>query len=497
MRFVTGGIMHETHTFSAEPTTPETFPTARGDGYWAFAGTNHSPGGVIDGCRARGIELVPTLFCDGVATGTPDRTTFEILVGELCERIGAALPADGIVLTLHGAMVAEGFPDAEAEIVRRVRALLGPAVPIAVTLDFHANIGAAMVAACDVVTTYDTYPHVDGAARAEEAVDLLARIVRKEIRPTMALAKPPLLPVPQAQFTARPPFATLLARAHALEAAGDALSITVAAGFAYADVPEAGLGILVTTDDDRPAAERIAAELADLAWSLRGEMVVVNRPPAEAVAEAIAHPEGPVVLVDVGDNIGGGTPGDGTVLLAELLAQGAREATVVVADRAAVAAAFAAGVGGELRAEVGGKTDALHGAPVPIVGRVRLLGDGDWIHEGPEQAGVPAAMGPTAVVRVDGVNLVLTSRKSAPGDLQQLKSVGIDPARQKILVVKAAVRWRGGYAPITKHAIDVDTPGLGSVDLGRFDFRHLRRPIFPLDPDATWPPTATAAAGPA
>lgn len=496
MRFVTGGIMHETHTFSAEPTTPESFPTSRGDEYWAYAGTNHSPGGVIDGCRARGIELVPTLFCDGVATGTPDRTTFELLVGELCRRIGAALPADGVLLTLHGAMVAEGFPDAEAEIVRRVRALVGPDVPIAVTLDFHANLGAEMVAGCDVVTTYDTYPHVDGAARAQEAVDLLARTVRREIRPTMALAKPPLLPVPQAQFTARSPFKILFDRAHAIEAAGDALSITVAGGFAYSDVPEAGLGILVTTDDDRPAAERIAGELAELAWGLRGEMIVANRPPREAVAEAIAHPAGPVVLVDVGDNIGGGTPGDGTTLLAELLAQGAAEATIVVADRDAVTAAFAAGVGGELRAAVGGKTDRRHGDPVPIAGRVRLLCDGDWVHEGPEQAGVPAAMGPTAVVRVEGVNLVLTSRKSAPGDLQQLKSVGIDPARQKILVVKAAVRWRGGYAPITKHSIDVDTPGLGGVDLGRFAFRHLRRPIFPLDADASWRPPGSAAGGP-
>ncbi|MER3485075.1 MAG: hypothetical protein C4345_02950, partial [Chloroflexota bacterium] len=112
--------------------------------------------------------------------------------------------------------------------------------------------------------------------------------------------------------------------------------------------------------------------------------------------------------------------------------------------------------------------------------------DGEFVHEGPENAGVPACMGPTAVVRVEGINLVLTSRKTAPGDLQQLKSVGIDPARQKIIVVKAAVRWRGGYAPVTKHSIDVDTPGLGSVNLESFPFQHLRRPIFPLDPDTSW-----------
>src|SRR5215207_9383180 len=162
MRLITGGIMHETHTFSTEPTTVESLSVvARGEELLAFAGRNHSLGGVIDACRERGIELAPAFFADGVSTGVPDRQTFEILAGELCERIAAALPADGIVLTLHGAMVAEGFPDAEAEIVRRVRDLVGREVPIAVTLDFHANIGPEMVELATIVTTYDTYPHTD------------------------------------------------------------------------------------------------------------------------------------------------------------------------------------------------------------------------------------------------------------------------------------------------------------------------------------------------
>ena len=239
-------------------------------------------------------------------------------------------------------------------------------MPIAVTLDLHANIGQAMVDRVNVITTYDTYPHVDAAERAREAVDLLARTIRGEIRPTMALAKPPLMPVPQAIATAEGPFQTLFDRAFAMERSGEALTVTVAGGFAYADVPEAGVGLLVTTDDDPAAARRLADELAMLAWSLRDDMIVRNTPPAEAVAEAIAFPEGPVMLVDVGDNIGGGTPGDGTVLLAELLAQGAQEATVIIADAAAARAAFAAGVGALVRLAVGAKTDRLHGDPVEV-----------------------------------------------------------------------------------------------------------------------------------
>jgi microcystin degradation protein MlrC len=486
MRLITGGIMHETHTFSVEPTTVDTLPIFRGEACWRYAGANHSLGGVLDGCKERGIEVEPVMLVDGVSTGTPSRETFDALLGELVQRIEAALPADGIVLTLHGAMVAEGYPDAEGEIVRRVRACVGADLPIAVTLDFHANIGQGMVDAADIVTTYDTYPHIDAGDRASEAVGLIARTIAGEIRPTMALVKPPLLPVPQAQFTAKPPFKTLFDRAFALEASGEALSVTVAGGFAYADVPDAGVSLLVTTDNDSALAERLATELAELAWSMRDQMIVTNTPPAAAVAEAIAFPEGPVMLVDVGDNIGGGTPGDGTVLLAELLRQDAQDATMVIADPDSVGQAIAAGVRNTVRLTVGGKTDRLHGDPVEVEGRVKFISDGRWIHEGPENAGVPVEMGPTVVLRCGGVNLVLTSNKSMPGDQQQLKSLGIQPTEQKIIVVKAAVRWRGGYGSIAKHAIHVDTPGLGSVDLSRFDYHAIRRPIFPLDPLTTW-----------
>jgi microcystin degradation protein MlrC len=178
-------------------------------------------------------------------------------------------------------------------------------------------------------------------------------------------------------------------------------------------------------------------------------------------------------------------------LLAELLGQNARDAVMVIADAEAVKDAFEAGVDGIVETRVGGKADRLHGDPVPITGRVRLLGNGRWVHEGPENAGVAAEPGLTAVVEVDGVSLVLNSRKIAPGDQQQLKSVGIDPLRQKIIVVKAAVRWRGGYGPIAKHAIHVGTPGLGDVDLSHFDFTNLTRPIHPLDEIEDWTPDAS------
>lgn len=486
MRFIAGGIMHETHTFSSEPTPLERFRVWRGDEVLAFRGKNHSFGGALDACASLDIEYVPTFFADTLSTAPPSRATFDAMTGELCERIAAALPADGIVLGLHGAMVAEDFPDAESEIVRRVRAIAGYDIPIAVTLDFHANIGADLIELATIITTYDTYPHTDAAERAREAVELLWRTVRGEIAPVMALVKPPLLLVPQEMPTDSGPFRDAFARAHALEASGDALTITIAGGFAYSDVSMAGVSVLVTTDADPERAAAIATELATLLWDRRREMTFTNVSPEDAVRDAIGLADGPVILVDVGDNIGGGTTGDGTVLLAELLRQNARDAVVVIADPAAAAMAIVVGPGGIFDGLVGGKVDTLHGDPVRLTGNVRLISDGRWIHEGPENAGVLVESGPTAVVQSGGVTVVLTSTKIAPGDQQQLKSVGIWPDRQHIIVVKAAIRWKGGYEPIARHVRYVDTPGLGATDLTRFDFRNLTRPIYPLDQYGDW-----------
>ncbi|MGI8483411.1 MAG: M81 family metallopeptidase [Thermomicrobiales bacterium] len=488
MRLITGGIMHETHTFSAEPTPEPVWEIARGDACWSYAGTNCSLGGTIDGARAHhpNVELVPTFYANALASGPVDRVTFERFLAELTGEIQAALPADGVVLNLHGAMVAEGVADGEVEILRRVREVTGPVMPIAVTLDLHANTSRELVDLATIIVGYDTYPHVDINERAQEAVGLLVKTIAGEIVPTMGFSAPPLMPVPQAMNTSVHPYKTIFETIFALEERRDALSITFAGGFAYADTPAAGTSVIVITNNDLPAAQRMADRIARQAWDLRHEMVISNVSVEEAVAQAIAYPEGPVVLVDVGDNIGGGTTGDGTVILSELLRQGARNAVVVIADHEAVQEALRAGIGATIDLTVGGKVDSLHGDPVTISGTVRLLSDGRWTHEGPENAGVPVGNGPIAVIDVAGNSVVLTTMKTAPGDLQELKSVGIDPGRQHILVVKAAIRWRGGYLPITKHHIDVDTPGLGSVNLAKFDFHEIRRPIFPLDLDATW-----------
>lgn len=487
MRIAVGGLMHETHTFAAERTLAEPFALREGADVLELAGTNASIGGAIDGCRAAGAEIVPLVYGFAIPAGLVDREVYEDLVSRLTDRLSAAGVVDGVVLTLHGAMVVDGIDDAELDILERVRIVVGPSLPVAVTLDFHANTSHRLTELATLIVGYDTYPHVDPGERAEEAVQLLVRTIRGEIAPTMGFAAPPLMPIPQAQMTAREPFASLFAHVHALEEAGSVLSITLAGGFAYSDVPMAGLSVTVVTDNDPALAQDLANDIARMAWDRREQMIVTNVPVPEAVAAAIAEPAEPVVLVDVGDNVGGGTPGDATEVLAELLRQDAQRAVVVIADPEAAEAARVAGVGAEVDLLVGGKVDRLHGDPVRLRGVVQSLHDGKWVHEGPENAGVPVDSGPTAVVRSGGVTVVLNSRKTMPGDQQQLKSFGIEPTGQHILVMKSAIRWRGGFEAITARSIDVDTSGLGSVNLANFPYQRIRRPIFPLDPETTWP----------
>lgn len=489
MRVAIGGIMQETNTFCAAQATGDDFaPYVRhGDDILASYRDTRTPlGGFLDAARLEGLTVLPTYFAKATSSGLTDASTFDSLVGEMVRALRRVLPVDGVLLALHGAMAAHGAPDADGAIVRRVRELVGLEVPIAVELDLHANISRDLVERVDVLVGYDTYPHLDTYERGAEAGGLLARTLRREIRPVLALASPPLLLVPQMQQTAGRPMASLLAEAHRLEGEPGVLAVTVAGGFCYADVPHAGLSVVVMADGDRARAETAARQVARLAWSQREAFAVRNASVPDAVARALAAPDGLTVIVDVGDNIGGGGPGDGTVLLKALLDAGAKGAVVAIADRAAVAAAVGAGVGGHVDVAVGGKVDGRHGAPVSITGTVRTIASGRYTNKGPYMTGAVVEMGRSAVVDVDGIEVLLTERKTSPFDLEQLRSVGIEPTERRIVVVKAAIAWRAAYEPIAAQIIEVDTPGVTSTDLSAFSFKYLRRPIYPLDPDTEY-----------
>lgn len=307
--------------------------------------------------------------------------------------------------------------------------------------------------------------------------------------PVTALVKPPLLLAPQSVNSSQPPFCDVVRFAAEWEQRDGVLNVGVLPGYCYSDVPEVGLSIVAITDNDPVLARTIGESVAHKAWDLREEFVRKLTSPVEAVRTAIQETKGPVILVDSGDNVGGGGSADGTVLLHELFRQNARDAVMVIHDSEVVEQCFRAGVGGEVSARVGGKTDKFHGVPVPLTGRVRLLSDGHYINRGPMHGmsdGVEWHMGRCAVLDCNGITLLLTEHRVMPLNIHQLKSQGIQPEYTRILVVKAAHSYRPSYEPIAGRIIEVDTPGLTTTDLSTFPFRNIKRCLYPLYTDAKW-----------
>ena len=487
-----GGIQHESNSFSTAKTTVADFErnnlTRDDDIVPTWCESKHEVGGYIEGAASYGFDLHPTLFAVATPSGPITSEAFETLTGELVERIRSAPPLDGMLLALHGAMFCETHPEGDAEIVRRVRAALSDDLPLIVTHDFHANVAPELITYCDALTIYKTNPHVDQRERGRKAAEIIARTVRGEVRPAQAIEKPALFYNICFQNTSLPPLAPITEETRRLEQDPRILSASVCCGYQYADVPAMGPSVVVVTDGDEGLARSEAKRLADMFWGIRGQLVLDAPDAADAVRRAISGDAFPVVFVEMGDNVGGGSSADGTFILRELLRQKAQGWAEVIADPEAVQAAAEAGVGGTFEALVGGKTDGLHGEPVLIRGKVKCLHDGKFIETEIRHGGARYYdQGLTAVVEVEGSTrdlqnlLVLTTLRLPPFSLHQLTSCGVYPARQKILVVKAAIAYRAAYGPIAKLIIEVDTGGLTAVNPARFDYKHVRRPLYGLD----------------
>lgn len=490
MRLATAGFSHETNTFAGSLTPLADFQRPGGfPGLMAgpeilrlLRGTSNCTGGFISAAEADGeIELLPLIWTFPQPSGTIEQSAYETVVGELLERLQAVLPVDGVLLELHGAMVTEDYPDAEGELLRRIREIVGPDLPVVATLDLHANISPQMVQLATSLVGYDTYPHVDNHDRGEEALRIIADACRGRTRPVAALAQIPMLIGPPRQCTLRPPMQDLFAMVHEREQQPGIISITLSGGFPFADIPDVGASVVVTTDGDAALARATANELARAVWERREDFKLRLTPVSEAIAWALEH-GGPVIMADGSDNPGGGAPCDGTVMIQALIEANAPNSVVaVIADPEAVAAAWEAGEGNEATIAVGGKTDNLHGPTLTLTGTVRKLSDGNYVNEGPMSRGMPACMGRTAVFVVGEVEIVLTERRVQPYDTQPLRSVGIEPTEKLLIGLKSAVHFRAAYGPLAREIFEVDTPGIHNPDVTKYDYRRIRRPMWPFD----------------
>lgn len=498
MRIASGGIQHETNTFATTPTTLADFirdsdcgPELSGGEVLISrcrnTGTIH--GGYIAGAEAAGVELLPLLNARAQPAGKVQQSAFDTMLTWFLDRLKAVLPVDGVLLDLHGAMISDRHDDAEGAFIAAVREVVGPDVPIVVTLDLHANISARMAQLSNVIIGFDTYPHVDMYERGFEAAQLLARMIRGEVRPVMEFRQLPLLTMPPMQCTLREPMQTLMSRVHQMEQENGVLTATVAMGFPFADIHDAGVSILVTVDGDRALAVRKADELAGWLWELRDALQPQLTTMEEVMRYCDAHPnEGLVIVADGSDNPGGGAPCDGTVALRAMIDAGFKGGVVgILCDPETAAQAHAAGVGKTIPVRLGAKVDDRHGTPIERPAYVRALCDGRYVHQGPMMRGVADSFGPMATLIVGGVEVVVGTHRRQLLDAEMLHIAGIDPTSRRLLVVKSCVHFRAHLGPLASRIFDADTPGVHRPDFACFQYQHVRRPVYPLDPQTSYP----------
>ena len=487
-RVLAARFMHETNTFSRVKTDLSAF--RRRDHHLdneipaALRGTRSAFGATFEAADTYGWTLVHPISTAANPSGLVTSDAFE----RVCDLIlGAARdqgPLDGVLLHLHGAMVTETHEDGEGELLARLRRVVGPAVPVVVTLDLHANVTQAMVDHASALIAFRTYPHIDAYERAHQGAALLDRAMRGEVKLKTVLARRPTIYGLNHGRTQSGPMAELLKRADALEASGDALAISICAGFTRADIHDVGPSVTVTGDGDDPRLQRIAEEFMDYAWRTRDESSIKLLPVAEAIALARQGRPGdkPLVISDFTDNPGGGGYGDATALLAAMVEAALPSVAFhALCDPEAVQAGLTAGLG-RATLTVGGKTDpALGGGPLTLTGEITTITNGRFVAYGPMGGGVARDYGPSLVFRVGGIDIVLITNNGQANDLGQFTSLGIDPARYQTVAVKSMHHFRAAFEPIARRVVEVDTGALCSEIYSPELFRKVRRPVYPLD----------------
>lgn len=492
MRAVAAMMKHETNTFSPVPTPLARFgpdgPSFGNQAAEMFRGTNTALGAYLTLCEAEGWAVETPVAGSAPPSGRVEAAAYRTM----CEAILAAVErgCDALFLDLHGAMVPEGNDDGEGHLLEEIRRRR-PDLPIAVAYDLHANVTARMIENATVTCGYLTYPHIDIAATGSRAGGILRRALKGEVSPVTEWARLPMIPHTLKMAHADEPMKSLLDAAKAAVDGRVILDVSVFGGFPMVDIAEPGLSVVVVADGDRAAARAVRDRLIDMAWDRRADFVWQGRPLADSVAEAMALPGGPVILLDHVDNCASGGTQDVMAVIGECLRQGMTDLAVfAVKDPAAVRAMQAAGPGASLTLALGGKTDmpaiGRRGEPLTVTGRVKALSDGRFRVTGPMMTGTLADMGHAGVLDLgDGVEIVVCSKNMEPSDLGCLRSLGIEPTAKRRLLLKSRVHFRAGFEPIAAAMVYCDGVGVTSSDYSLFDFRVLKRPCYPLDPGAS------------
>lgn len=489
-RIVLAGIYHETHTFVDEVTGLDAFSINRGDAVLARRGDGSTIDGFLEVAEAEGWDVVPVADFSALPSGTADHTVFELFWDKLRASLETALAnggLDGIWLALHGAMVTTGSVDPEGELLARIRTVAGAEhLPLFGVFDLHATLTAQMARNANGLVAYRENPHTDARESAVRSAELLARSLRTGELPRMLARNAPIIWAPTGVGTADRPMRDLEALARRIEAENPEIwTVNVVAGYSFSDIPDAGVAFSVTTTGSDADAEAALERLEQLAIELRELGIPQEWDLDAALAEVKTATDGPNLIVEPSDNIGGGAPGDCTAVLRGFLRHGITNAAVAIADPEAVRALADADPGERRTLFIGGKGSRLDPGPVELEVTFVSRSDGAFTLEDRHShlaamQGIHFSMGPSAVVEINGIRILLSSRKTPPFDLAQFRSQGIVPEELSVIGVKAAVAHRRAYDPIAKRSYTVTTPGPCTSALKTLPYRRLRTPVFPI-----------------
>jgi microcystin degradation protein MlrC len=488
-RVAVGGLCHETNQFLPTPTPLEAFDVDVGNDVLTgrMAAARTILGGLIAGAREFGAEPVGTLFAVAEPSGTITADAYRALKTQLLSRLEAAAPVDAVALELHGAGVVDGIDDLEGDLCEAVRELIGADVVLTVGHDLHGHISEREAKAVDALFSVHEYPHDDMYECGQKAVRAIAPILQGELRPSIHIERLPLV-VPMTTTyhgvgrAAREVCDELARRSGASE-------VVFVHGFPYADHPLVGGHVVAVLDGSAAEAAALAREGAAAVWAMRNQFTVERLPPEEAIARALEMDGRPVVINEFSDNPGGGAPGDGTHLLAAMVEAGVTDAVFCgLVDPDAVRAAHEAGVGATLTFELGGKHDSRWGRPVACTGYVRSLTDGETVIEAATGRGWRYPLGFTALLMVDGLEVILFSRTVQTIDRTPLLLHGIDPLQRKLIALKSNHHFRSGFEDLAAAIVTTDPPGVTTHDVTSLSRQRCPRPIFPIDPEADYRP---------
>ncbi|WP_244831269.1 M81 family metallopeptidase [Caballeronia sp. TF1N1] len=493
MKILIARMNHETNTFSPVATSLEAFgrdgPCYNEAAYQENAGMRTAMSAFIDAAESVKAEIVTPISASANPSGPVAAAAYDAICASIVQ---AAQGCDAVMLDLHGAMVAENSPDGEGDLLERVRKAL-PHAPIAVSLDLHANVTQKIIDNANVIVSFKTYPHVDMYESGEHAARLLFNLIDEKVTPVIAWAQPPLLTHTLRSATASGAMKRAIEAARAAEGEEGVLAVSVLSGFSLADIASPCISVVVVANGDIDKAQKVANQIAQQIWNEREAFVYRSAPLAASIAEGVKlaqEADKPVLLLDHGDNCMSGGTCDTTDAFEEALVQGLDGIVVgPLCDPQAVATLFDAGIGATVTVGIGNKLPSVASRgkpPLEVTGVVRALTSGEYIISGPTYTGQRAYMGRAAVIETPAARILVTERTHEPWDLGVFESVGIDPRGARFLILKSRMYCRPVFVPIAGGLVECDSRGVTSSDYELFSFSNLKRPVYPLDSNATF-----------